>query len=213
MRALAAGELGRMLEALELAGTDLGKAMKLARALEGMKLELGRLEQGEGTVWDDREALMAAWEHLQTAQLCLGSGAGWAACRSRIPGSGPSGRPGSGVGTWADEASALNEVEPIGLWDNSGIARPEMEGRGHTDRGAGRVSDALVPTQAKGQLRAGRPMPAVTLRGLSVRGQSGVDYEEVVTAAQVEAQSALSQERVPRAYRGAVRRYFDEIRE
>jgi hypothetical protein len=34
-----------------------------------------------------------------------------------------------------------------------------------------------------------------------------------VTAAQVAAQSALSQERVPRAYRDAVREYFDDLKE
>jgi hypothetical protein len=40
-----------------------------------------------------------------------------------------------------------------------------------------------------------------------------VGYREVLTAAQVEAQSALSQERVPRAYEGAVRDYFDDLKE
>jgi hypothetical protein len=40
-----------------------------------------------------------------------------------------------------------------------------------------------------------------------------VQYQEAVTSAQTEAQSALSQDQVPRAYRGAVRDYFDDLKE
>lgn len=55
-------------------------------------------------------------------------------------------------------------------------------------------------------------MPSITLKGVSIKGQSNVKYEEAVTAAQTEAQSALSQEKVPRAYKGAVRDYFDDLK-
>ena len=55
-------------------------------------------------------------------------------------------------------------------------------------------------------------MPSLTLKGLSIKGQSKVDYVEAATAAQSDAQSALSQEKVPRAYRGAVRDYFDDLK-
>jgi hypothetical protein len=117
------------------------------------------------------------------------------------------------VGTWAEEGVTLGEVEPTELWDNSGIQRPDLDPRGQTDRGEGQASGALVPTQVRGQINPEGTMPAVTLRGLSIRGQSRVSYRDVMTAAQVEAQSALSQERVPRAYQGAVREYFDDLRE
>ena len=56
-------------------------------------------------------------------------------------------------------------------------------------------------------------MPSITLKGVSIKGQSRVDYIETVTQAQSEAQSALSQEQVPRAYQGAVKDYFDDLKE
>jgi hypothetical protein len=55
-------------------------------------------------------------------------------------------------------------------------------------------------------------MPSITLKGVSIKGQSKVAYEESATAAQSDAQSALSQEKVPRAYQGAVRDYFDDLK-
>ena len=97
------------------------------------------------------------------------------------------------------------------MWDNSGVVRPDMEGKGHTDRGDSRLSNALLPTKVKGQMGPGGQMPSITLKGVSIKGASSVEYEEAVATAQSEAQSALSQERVPRAYQGAVRGYFDDL--
>ena len=48
-------------------------------------------------------------------------------------------------------------------------------------------------------------MPSITLKGVSIKGQSKVDYEAAATAAQSDAQSALSQEKVPRAYLRIIR--------
>ena len=56
----------------------------------------------------------------------------------------------------------------------------------------------------------GAPMPSITLPGVSIKGASRVQFEEAATAAQSDAQSALSQEKVPRAYQGAVKDYFDD---
>jgi hypothetical protein len=50
------------------------------------------------------------------------------------------------------------------------------------------------------------------LKGVSIKGQSKVAYEEAAATAQIEAQSALSQDKVPRAYQGAVRDYFDDTK-
>ena len=55
-------------------------------------------------------------------------------------------------------------------------------------------------------------MPSITLKGLSIKGQSSVPYQEAASAAQAEAQSALNQDQVPRAYQGAVRDYFDDLK-
>ena len=90
--------------------------------------------------------------------------------------------------------------------------RPDQDARGHTDRGEGELSDALKPTKVKGQFKPGGQMPSITLKGVSIKGQSKVAYEEAATAAQSDAQSALSQEKVPRAYQGAVKDYFDDLK-
>ena len=115
------------------------------------------------------------------------------------------------MGTWADENPWLMyQVQMSELWDNSGIERPDMDAKGHTDRGDGELSKNVSPTKLRGQFSPG-PMPSITLKGVSIKGQSSVQYEQAVEAAQSDAQSALNQDRVPRAYRGAVRGYFDDL--
>ena len=213
IEALQAGRMDQLLQQLQFAAIDLEQLAKMSRALEQLKAELAEMGKDLAEPLGDGSALMATLGNLQTAQMCIGNGQGWALCRSQSPGLGRGGRPGSGVGTWADEGLSLDETLNTGLWDNRGVERPEQGARGETDRGAGAAREALVPTQVRGQISPGGVMPAVTLRGLSVRGQSRVEYREAVTAAQVDAQSALSQERVPRAYRGAVREYFDDLKE
>ena len=55
-------------------------------------------------------------------------------------------------------------------------------------------------------------MPSITLKGVSIKGQSTVSFQETATAAQSEAQSAQSHDQVPRAYQGAVKDYFDDVK-
>ena len=55
-------------------------------------------------------------------------------------------------------------------------------------------------------------MPGITLKGVSIRGQSRVALQEAAVAAQSEAQSAVTQDKVPQAYQGTVRQYFDDIK-
>jgi len=120
--------------------------------------------------------------------------------------------PGSGgVGTWTDDDSQLYP-KMSGLWDNSGANRPDQQGRGMTDRGDPRLADNLAPTKLHGQIAPGSPMPSITLKGVSIKGQSGVSYQEAVSAAQSDAQSALNQDQVPRAYQGTVKDYFDDLK-
>jgi hypothetical protein len=115
------------------------------------------------------------------------------------------------VGTWADENGEWNGESTAG-WDNSSVVRPDMAGRGQSDRGEGELSEALKPTKVKGQFSPGGQMPSITLNGVSIKGQSKLDYAEAAAAAQSDAQSALSQEKVPRAYQGAVKDYFDDLK-
>jgi hypothetical protein len=160
----------------------------------------------------DAQQLMAEMDKINQASMCIGSGQGWKMCNK--PGYNPKGgRPGGGVGTWADENNGwMYDGQWSDHWDNTGFTRPDQDGRGHTDRGEGELSDALQPTKVKGQFSPGGQMPSITLKGVSIKGTSKISYEEAAAAAQSDAQSALSQDKVPRAYQGAVRDYFDDIK-
>jgi hypothetical protein len=159
----------------------------------------------------DAESLKATLAALQKAQMCVGTCQSWGQCKN--PGVGQGGKPGSGVGMWADETGWLYYPEYTERWDNSGLERPDVDPRGLTDRGEGELADNLEATKIRGQLNPGGPMPSITLKGVSIKGQSRVGYEEAVNAAQSEAQSALNQDQVPRAYQGAVKSYFDDLKE
>ena len=186
-------------------GDKPGAAQSLADASDELKRLLDQL--------GDAQSLMASLDALQKAQMCVGNCMGWGQCLAKIPRAGKGGRPGRGVGTWSDDNGWLTYAEMTDRWDNSGLQRPDMAPRGETDRGEGELSDALVPTKVKGKLSPGGSMPSITLKGVSIKGQSKVAYTEAVTKAQSEAQSALSQEQVPRAYQGAVKDYFDDLKE
>lgn len=160
---------------------------------------------------DDAKGLMASLKALQRAQMSIGNCQGWGQCQGP-PRAGKGGKPGSGVGTWADQDLWLDLADMQQKWDNSGVDRPDQDPRGLTDRGEGQMPDGLEATKIKGQLNPGGPMPSITLKGVSIKGMSKVDFKEIATTAQSEAQSALSQEQVPRAYQGAVRDYFDDLK-
>ena len=55
-------------------------------------------------------------------------------------------------------------------------------------------------------------MPSIPLKNVSIRGTSKVELISQAEAAQEEARSALSQEKIPRAYRDSVRDYFDDLK-
>ncbi|HEY9173780.1 MAG TPA: hypothetical protein VI136_15970 [Verrucomicrobiae bacterium] len=185
-------------------GNQPGAGQSLAKAVG----ELQRLMEQLG----DAQALLAALENLDKASMCIGSCQGWGLCKAQ-GGFNPFGkRPGRGVGTWGEEGG---DWQASGDWtepfDASGVQRPDLDPRGITDRDQ-TLSDALTPTKLKGQFSPGGPLPSITLKGVSIKGTSKVQYEEAVTAAQADAQSALSQEKVPRAYQGAVKDYFDDLK-
>lgn len=87
-----------------------------------------------------------------------------------------------------------------------------MEGKGLTDRGDPKLAANLNPEKVHGQVSPGGHMPSITLKGVSIKGNSSVAYEEAVKTAQSEAQSALNHDQVPRAYQGSVKDYFDDLK-
>jgi hypothetical protein len=203
-----AGNYGKVAEHLKAAVSRMraGEKPGAAQSLAAAAKELENLMQQFG----DMEALSSELDALNMASMCIGTGMGWRA--GNRPGFNPNGKGGgAGVGTWAGEGRPWNG-EFNDHWDNSGIVRPDMDPRGHSDR-PDDLNEALKPTKVRGQFSPGGQMPSITLKGLSIKGQSSVAYEEAAAAAQSDAQSALSQEKVPRAYQGAVKNYFDDLKE
>ena len=204
-----AGEYGKVKDLLNQAVGQMKQGEKpgAAQSLADAAKELEKLLQQMG----DAQSLQATLAALKKAEMCVGNCQGWGQCKN--PGYGKGGKPGKGVGTWADDSGWLYYPEMTERWDNSGQVRPDMKPRGLTDRGEGELADTLAPTKIKGQMNPGGPMPSITLKGVSIKGQSKVGYQEAVNAAQSEAQSALNQDQVPRAYQGAVKNYFDDLKE
>lgn len=216
-----AGDYGKVAELLQQAAGGLQQGLKSEASgqLAAAAKELRDLARQAG----EAQQLADALEALQSAQLAMASGRVWkpgqcqgGACTgcSLHPGgsarAGKGGRPGRGVGTWADENGWLFYPEISERWDNTGLVRPDQAPRGHTDRGEGTLSKNVLPTKLQGQFSPGA-MPSITLKGVSIVGRSTAPYAQVVEAAQSDARSALDQEQVPRAYRGAVRGYFDDL--
>jgi hypothetical protein len=206
-------QYGKVGECLARAGEKLGQGQKGegSQALADARDELEKLMEQAG----DLAGMMDALKNLDTASMCLGSCQGWGQCRALIPKAGKGGKPGRGVGTWADEDAGwlASYIERDELWDNSGLNRPDMEGKGVTDRGDGELPEGMTPDKIKGQMSPGGQMPSITLRGVSIKGQSKVTVEAAMAAAQSDAQSALSQEKIPRAYQETVKGYFDDLKQ
>ena len=205
-----AGNYGKVADKLQNATQQMKAGDKggASKSLQAAAKELGDLMQQMG----DAQALMATLDNLNQASMCIGSGQGWGSKTCNKPGYNPNGQgPGGGVGTWSD-SSAQWDGQWSDHWDNTGFNRPDQDAMGHTDRGEGELSDALKPTKVKGQFKPGGQMPSLTLKGVSIKGESRVAFEEAASAAQSDAQSALSQEKVPRAYQGAVKDYFDDLK-
>jgi hypothetical protein len=200
-----------------------GQTPDAAQNLAQASKELEKLMQQ----MSDAQSLQAALEAMERAQMSIAMSKNWSECQG--PGCkecnglgcancmgkshrwGHGGKPGGGVGTWADEGGWSYFPEKMERWDNSDITRPDMAPRGQTER-SDDLNPNLMPSKVRGQMSPGGPMPSITLKGLSIKGQSSVPYQEAASAAQADAQSALNQDQVPRAYQGAVRDYFDDLK-
>lgn len=207
-----AKQYGDVGEKLKQATDNMGKGNKqeAGQQLAEAASELGKMMQELG----DAQSLLSTLESLQQASMAIANGQGWGAQKSRgRPGAGQGeGQSRGGVGTWHDEESWAYP-EYTEKWDNTGVVRDDMEGKALMDRGDGQLADNLAPTKIKGQITPGGPMPSMTMKGVSIKGQSKVQFEAMQTAAQSEAQSALNQDQVPRAYQNAVKNYFDDLKE
>ena len=220
-----AQQYGKVAEHLKNAAQQMQQGQKgeASQSLAQASAELDKLMQQMA----DAQALRDALDALQRAQMAIAMNKNWSECQGgkcsacgglgcdKCKGCGwnHGGKPGSGVGTWADETGWTYFPESMQPVDNSGVTRPDMDSRGQTDRGDGEHNPALMPTKVRGQMSPGGSMPSITLKGVSVAGQSSIQFEQAAAAAaQSEAQSALNQDQVPRAYRSNVRDYFDDFK-
>ncbi|MCO5052610.1 MAG: hypothetical protein M9920_09930 [Verrucomicrobiae bacterium] len=162
-----------------------GDQGKGAQSLAAAAQELKDLLQQLG----DAQSLLAGLDNLDHASQSISMGLGWGQCQSR----------GMSFNWFADAGGK-----------GAGSSSTES---GLADRPPEALAGDFEPTKIKGQISPGAPMPSITLKGVSIKGQSRVQYEEAATAAQTEAQAALSQEKIPRAYRNAVRDYFDDLKQ
>jgi hypothetical protein len=208
-----AEEYGKVADLLKEAAQQMksGDKPNAAQSLAAAAKELQDLMQQMA----DAESMMAALANLEKASLCIGNCQGWGQMPGRKPGYNPFGKnPGSGVGTWGEEGGEWAESfdDGTGNIDRSALNDRDQDGRGLSERDPSDLTDRLSPTKVKGLFSPGGPMPSITLKGVSIKGTSKVQYEEATTAAQADAQSALSQDKVPRAYQGAVKDYFDDFK-
>ena len=188
------------------AGNKSGASQSLAKAKDELKKMLKEMA--------DAQNLMQTLENLERAQMAVGN------CQSfgqsfgvfQKPSVGPSDKPGAGVGMWGNDSYQLSPEQMTQRWDNSGFNRPDVDPRGLTERG-NKVPDNMVASRIEGEINPTGQMPSITLRRVSIKGSSKIQFQKAVTAAQSEARNALNQDKVPRAYRDSVRDYFDDLKE
>lgn len=222
-----AKEYGKVADLLKQATKQMEKGDKpnASQSLADAAKELEKLMQD----LQDAESLLASLANLDQASKAISSGKSWSQCKGngqckscsgkgcgmcRGYGYNPFGKnPGNGVGTWGQKGGEWVES---GDWtahtDNSALNNRDQTGRGLSDREQEDLRGKLSPDKVKGQFTPGGQMPSISLKGVSIKGTSKVQYEESVATAQSEAQAALSQEKVPRAYQGAVKDYFDDLK-
>lgn len=92
------------------------------------------------------------------------------------------------------------------------------EGMGGAGRGAGkRDRDDNVDVDFKNEkakvktAKGGRIVSQQHVKGEHLKGKSEAEFYDAASAAEIEATDALNRERIPRAYRKAVRNYFDRL--
>ena len=195
---LNSSDIEQFIKNMEMASQDLSQMADLSQAIENLKRQMA-----------DSQNLMQALQNLERAQMAIGNAQSF--CMTQRPGLSPNNKPGGGVGTWGNDSSQLTPDQMSDRWDNSQIQRPETDSRGLTNRG-NKVPDNLVPSQIKGQINPKGQMPSISLRGVSITGNSRIKFQETISSAQSEALNALNQDKVPRAYRDSVRAYFDDLK-
>ena len=183
-----------------------------ANSAQAAAEELQKLmdQQGQGQqMAEAMEALKRSQCQIATGN-CQGEKCESGICKNGGLSGTPTGK-GGGFGDWPDEN---NKQMPqySENWDNSGLSRDSKDPKGVTDRGDPKVTDKTTPTKLRGQMQNAGPMPGITLKGVSIKGQSNVEMEQSTAAAKQEAEDALNKEQIPKSYQGQVKDYFDSLK-
>jgi len=132
------------------ASQQMGKGRTTGRfAIAGSCREgIGNLMQQMG----DAQQMMAEWKISQSFSMRWHL-SGWGMCNKPGIGTKP-GRPGGGVGTWADEKQWLDVRWPVERsLGQFGQVRPDQDARDTPIAVSGELTDALKPTKVKGNSR------------------------------------------------------------
>jgi hypothetical protein len=209
-----AKDYGKVGENLEQAVSQLAKNDKTgaANSMQAAAEELQKLmdQQAEG------QQLADALEQLKQSQCqiatgnCQGDKCQSGVCKGGTSGV-PKGKGNRGFGDWPDESNT-QVPEYSENWDNEGLTRDNKDPKGVADRGDPKITGKTTPTKVQGKMQNAGPMPGITLKGVSIKGQSNVEMEQATGAAKQEAEDALNKEQIPKSYQGQVKEYFDSLK-
>jgi len=210
-----AKDFGKVGEHLQNAVSQLAKNDKAgaANSAQAAAEELQKMMEQQG----EAQQMAQMMEALKKSQCqiatgnCQGDQCQSGICQGGKPVGTAKGGKNRGFGDWPDENNK-QAPEYSDSWDNSGLSRGEKDPKGVTDRGDPKVTDKVTPTKLHGQMQNAGPMPGITLKGVSIKGQSNVEMEQATTAAKQEAEDALNKEQIPKSYQGQVKEYFDSLK-
>ncbi|MBI2195010.1 MAG: hypothetical protein HYU36_23765 [Planctomycetes bacterium] len=219
----------------------LSKAMKSAAAAlrrgtpQGMQRSLEELESAESELADleqlqeELEMIDLAMKELDMAKECMSCQAIFSefcpSCNQKLCRT---------CGTDECECCGEGQVEKcklkvcrggsgngkggVGIRSNRGGGSGQGQGQGGgSGRGSGQrqrgdlESAGFEKTKVKGQIGKGPVLGSFMVKGLPPRGETTVEYSEVVTHYKEAAEDALDKERIPANYRDLVREYFESI--
>lgn len=214
-------------EELEKAGVDSALADEDA---EELRKELER----KGINQEEIEQLMSKFsQYKSAAEICSSLGSAFAACG--LGGGGALGGSLSGVIGGLNQLEAFeqqlmlseaalaeiaNAVKCLGMgMCTNGVLLSGMGKRGTGGLGKGyglnEKADSgettAKPTRAKGETGEGPVIASWYFKGEQVKGEAKLDFKQVVQTSKERASEAISDNRIPKRYEKAVKRYFDEM--
>lgn len=178
---------------IEQAQQELGQASESLSEMEQMEQSLNDIESQMAKLDESREDMEKDSSENNGCQQCKGTGfnpdgSPCAHCNGNGDGNGQGkGGKGSGKGKGNGSGSGNRNRD-----DSVKTATVDMKAKTKEGRGGSIVGQQFV-------------------KGKQVKGQSNVEFSEAAPAAEINATDALNKDRIPRAYRESVKKFFDHI--